>query len=35
VSEVFGSIYADTYDLLYHDKDYAVECDLIERIFQT
>jgi SAM-dependent methyltransferase len=35
MSEVFGPIYADAYDLLYHDKDYAAECDLIERIFQT
>jgi SAM-dependent methyltransferase len=33
--EVFGSAYGEAYDLLYHDKDYAAECDLIERIFQT
>jgi SAM-dependent methyltransferase len=32
VSEVFGSIYAEAYDILYHDKDYKAECDLIERI---
>lgn len=35
MNAVFGSIYADTYDLLYYDKDYTAECDLIERLFQT
>lgn len=35
VSEIFGSTYADTYDLLYGEKDYAAECDLIEHLFQT
>ena len=35
MSDVFGSIYADAYDLFYRDKDYAAECDLIERLFQT
>ena len=35
MNEVFGSIYADTYDVIYHDKDYTAECNLIERIFQT
>ena len=35
MSEVFGFIYADAYDMLYHDKDYAAERDLIVRIFQT
>ena len=35
MSEVFGSTYADAYDLFYRDKDYAAECDLIERLFQT
>ena len=35
MSEVFGYIYADAYDPVYHDKDYAAECDLIERLFQT
>ena len=35
MSKVFGSIYADAYDVLYHDKDYVAECDLIERLFQT
>jgi len=32
--EVFGSNYADAYDICYQDKDYAAECDLIERLFQ-
>lgn len=35
MSRVFGSIYADAYDALYHDKDYSTECELIARIFQT
>jgi SAM-dependent methyltransferase len=34
VSEVFGSAYADAYNLLYGDKDYDAECDLIEGIFR-
>lgn len=34
MSKVFGPSYADAYDLLYRDKDYAAECDLIERIFE-
>jgi SAM-dependent methyltransferase len=32
---VFGPTYSKSYDLLYHDKDYTHECDLIERIFQS
>lgn len=35
MSDVFGALYANAYDILYDDKDYATECDLIERIFQT
>ena len=35
MNDVFGSSYADAYDLLYFDKDYTAECDLIERTFQT
>lgn len=31
---VFGAEYAAAYDLLYHDKDYLAECDLIERVFR-
>ena len=29
----FKEVYASAYDLLYSDKDYEKECDLIERIF--
>jgi SAM-dependent methyltransferase len=35
VSEIFGSTYADAYDLLYEEKDYLAECDLLESLFQT
>lgn len=35
MKEVFGASYVEAYDLLYQDKDYAVECDLIECLFQT
>ncbi len=35
MSEVFGSEYADAYDLLYQDKDYVAECRLIDRILQN
>src|SRR2546426_874449 len=35
VSEPFGSIYADCYDVLYQEKDYEAECDLIERLLRT
>ncbi len=31
--EPFGSAYAGVYDRLYRDKDYAGECDMLERIF--
>jgi SAM-dependent methyltransferase len=34
MSAVFGSGYATSYDLLYADKDYASECDLIERLIR-
>lgn len=34
-SVVFGAAYAAAYDQLYQDKDYAAECDLIERLFKT
>lgn len=34
MTDEFSSFYADAYDLLYQDKDYAAECDLIERLFQ-
>jgi SAM-dependent methyltransferase len=32
--QVFGPVYADQYDLLYSDKNYEAECDLIEEIFR-
>jgi len=32
--EVFGQVYADQYDLLYSDKNYEAECDLIEEVFR-
>jgi len=35
MTEIFGTVYGDAYDLLYHDKDYESECDLIERLLQT
>lgn len=31
---VFGAEYAAAYDALYEDKDYAAECDLVERVFE-
>jgi SAM-dependent methyltransferase len=34
MNEVFGANYADAYDIVYRDKDYVAECDLIERLFQ-
>lgn len=33
MSEQFGSVYADSYDVLYQDKDYSAECDFIEAQF--
>lgn len=32
--EIFGPENADLYDLLYSDKDYEAECDMLERIFR-
>ena len=34
MSDIFGSSYSDSYDLLYEEKDYDGECDVLERIFQ-
>jgi SAM-dependent methyltransferase len=31
---VFGRDYAEAYDQLYQDKDYAAECDLLARLFE-
>lgn len=34
MNDVFGPVYANIYDALYQDKDYAAECDLLEHIFE-
>jgi SAM-dependent methyltransferase len=34
MSEVFGSTYADAYDLLYGEKDYSSECRLIIKLLK-
>jgi SAM-dependent methyltransferase len=34
MSEVFGSVYADAYDVVYRDKDYVAECEMIHRAVQ-
>lgn len=31
---IFDQAYADHYDLLYNDKDYEAECDLLEEVFK-
>src|SRR5215831_16834314 len=33
MSQIFGPPYAQAYDPLYHDTDYAAECDSIGRVF--
>ena len=33
-NQVFGSVYAEEYDLFYEEKDYEAECDMIEEIFR-
>jgi SAM-dependent methyltransferase len=35
VTGVFGPLYAESYDPIYSDKDYASECDLIEHAIRT
>ena len=35
MNEVFGSIYADAYDLLYREKDYTAESGLIKRLLES
>lgn len=35
MSEPFGVEYAQIYDAIYHDKDYAGECELLERVFRS
>jgi len=32
--QVFGRVYAEQYDLLYGDKNYEAECDLLEEVFR-
>jgi|ETNmetMinimDraft_13_1059891.scaffolds.fasta_scaffold04773_2 SAM-dependent methyltransferase len=32
-ADPFGAIYSGAYDDLYRDKDYALECDMLERVF--
>ena len=34
VSSVFNRAYADQYDVLYHEKDYESECNMIEEAFR-
>ena len=34
MNPLFGKEYADQYDLLYGDKDYEAECDLLEKVFR-
>ena len=34
MTQLFGSLYADSYDTLYKDKNYSAECDLLESIFR-
>jgi len=34
VSDVFGAGYSSAYNLIYGDKNYAAECDIIERLFK-
>jgi len=31
MSDVFGDLYSSSYDTLYREKDYGIECDFIER----
>jgi SAM-dependent methyltransferase len=33
-THVFGKEYADQYDLIYSDKDYEAECNLLEEVFR-
>ena len=35
MNNIFDSGYADAYDLLYSEKDYVAECELIEKLFKT
>ena len=33
-NRVFAKDYAEQYDLIYEDKDYEAECDLIVEVFR-
>src|SRR5262249_13725753 len=35
MNQVFGSVYADSYDALYQDKNYLAECAMVKGLFQT
>ena len=35
MSDTFGAVYAQQYDLLYKDKNYDAEVALLERLFQA
>ena len=35
MSSAFGRGYGRYYDLLYQDKDYEAECDMLEEIFRA
>jgi SAM-dependent methyltransferase len=35
MSEPFGPGYAGAYDLIYREKNYEAECDLLERVFRS
>ena len=35
MNQIFGATYADAYDLLYLDKNYSTECNLIDKFFHT
>jgi SAM-dependent methyltransferase len=32
---IFGALYAKTYDAIYGNKNYAHECDILEQLFET
>ena len=34
MKDVFGAVHSGAYDLIYSDKDYPAECDLIESLFK-
>ena len=34
-SNIFGELYANTYDVIYSSKNYVQECDLLEQLFKN